>query len=246
MKIKGAFFLVLYFFSLTVKTELNGVGLLTQYYLGKNYILSQKECSEKDVEAFLLGVWFPGIWYISEIKNSVSQKNCGLQEIEGERDSFKKGILFHKYLHEKEKAFLKDTLFHDYFPKNYPYEIKECYLNILEDLLFTATELPKEAKQLLNHSLYENFSLENFSSDYPLSEIIKWYFTIFISLDTPPLEIINEMSTQNTYKGVGVTLEITDQIIKEAHLRLPSMAIDEELRSILEKMLQKIQDDLSI
>lgn len=219
---------------LLLQTEsLKGVGLLTQYYLGKNYITTKESCSDKETEAFLLGVWFPGIWYISENQKLPSHAFYTKEDVEKESNYFKKGILFNHYLHNQERVLLEKSCFHSYFPKEYSYELKECYLNILEDLLLCHTHLPKEAKKLLNQSLYENFSLESFSSEYSLTDVIKWYFTIFISLDTHPLEIIKEMSVKNTYKGLSVNLEITDEILHQAMNLLPKMAQDEEFKSFL-------------
>lgn len=63
--------------------------------------------------------------------------------------------------------------------------------------------------------------------------MINWYFTIFISISTPPLLIPEEISTNNRYKGLGVNLKLTQEILAQAKELLPILASDEKILELL-------------
>ena len=227
------------------QVNLRAVGLLTQYALASTYLKAESNHNEKEAQAFILGVWFPGIWYISESAQLRDYQEVMIQDLTDEKDYFKKGILFYHFLHNKEKKIVEGSLFDEYFDQETPYEIKECYLNILEDLLTGDDSLRSSAKRILNHSLYEEFSLENLALGFSLSDVIKWYFTVFISLDTHPLDIIDHMSVGNTYKGLSVNLKITSELLKEAKNLLPKMSGDASLRKFLTNLTSDLGDSFT-
>ena len=207
------------------------VGLVTQYYLGSEFISKACSFEERDKHLFLLGVWFPGIWYTSK---QAAQKlrmfdALEIQTVLQEQDPFKKGILFHHFLHSHEKKYFENSYLSKSLDDQMPYLIQECYLNIIEDALMTREELVEGAKVLLNDILYRDFNLENFSDQYKLSDIIKWYYTIFVSVTTNPLEIPDHITFSNIYKGLKVTIEITPQMLIDAKNKLPQLVKDESI-----------------
>jgi hypothetical protein len=157
-----------------------------------------------------------------------------------ENDPFKKGILFHHYLHSHEKRFFENSHFQKSLDSNMPYLIQECYLNILEDLMVKRSESVDKAKILLNEILYTDINLENFSDRYSVSDVIKWYYTIFISITTNPLEIPDHVSFSNTYKGLKVTVDLTPEMLESAKKNLPELSsnevISQEIKTYLELM----------
>lgn len=219
-------------FAALFSKELSAVGLITQFVLGKEYLKQETTFSEKDKNAFLLGVWFPGIWYVSKECKERSLESCCFDAIHQENDPFKKGILFNQFLHTLEGQYFYESYFSQILQKT-PFEIKECYLNILEDLLFCKDPEVEAAKKLANETLFIDFDIETFSKQYSKADIINWYFTIFISISTPPLLIPEEISTNNRYKGLGVNLELTQEILAEAKELLPSLATDQKMIELL-------------
>lgn len=212
--------------------QLCGVGLITQYVLGKEYLKQESTFNQKDKNAFLLGVWFPGIWYVSEDCKERRLETCSFSAMQHEKDPFKKGVLFNQFLHTLEWQYFYESYFSKILDKT-PFEIKECYLNILEDLLFCQDSEVDEAKKLANETLFVDFDIETFSKKYSKADIINWYFTIFISISTPPLLIPQEISGNNRYKGLGVNLELSDEILAEAKQLLPKLAVDLEMLELL-------------
>ena len=141
------------------------VGLVTQYHLGSQFLENTCHYNEREKHLFLLGVWFPGIWYTSESKVKPVRffDVFDSKAIVKENDPFKKGILFHHYLHSHEKRFFENSHFQKSLESNMPYPIQECYLNILEDLMVKRSESVDKAKILLNEILYTDINLESFS-----------------------------------------------------------------------------------
>jgi hypothetical protein len=212
--------------------QLCAVGLITQFVLGKEYLKQETTFTQKDKNAFLLGVWFPGIWYVSKECKERCLESCSFDAIHQESDPFKKGVLFNQFLHTLEGQYFYESYFSQILDKT-PFEIKECYLNILEDLIFCADPQVEEAKKLANETLFIDFDIENFSKQHSKADMINWYFTIFISISTPPLLIPEEISTNNRYKGLGVNLKLTQEILAQAKELLPTLASDEKILELL-------------
>lgn len=239
---------IVFISALACSAHVFSVGLLTQYHLGTKFIEKENNYTQRDKNLFLLGVWFPGIWYTSENTLSFQRSfnNMEISEILHEGDPFKKGILFHHFLHSQEKAFFQDSYFQKSLTKDMPYEIKECYLNILEDLLFTHDPLVADAKLLLNEIMYSDFNPESFSEVYSLSDIVKWYYTILISITTPPLEIPDHVTFSNTYKGLKVTVDINSEMLEEAKGKLPNLSQDPKILDELRTFIQHLTGIMSI
>ncbi len=218
------------------------VGLVTQYHLGSKFLENTCNYNEREKHLFLLGVWFPGIWYTSESKVKPVRffDHFDIKVVLKENDPFKKGILFHHYLHSHEKRFFENSHFQKSLDSNMPYLIQECYLNILEDLIVKRSESVDKAKILLNEILYTDINLESFSNPYSVSDVIKWYYAIFISITTNPLEIPDHVSFSNTYKGLKVTVDLTPEMLESAKKKLPELSLNEvisqEIKSYLELM----------
>lgn len=98
---------------------------------------------------------------------------------------------------------------------------------------FCADPQVEEAKKLANETLFIDFDIENFSKQHSKADMINWYFTIFISISTPPLLIPEEISTNNRYKGLGVNLKLTQEILAQAKELLPILASDEKILELL-------------
>lgn len=91
--------------------QLCAVGLITQFVLGKEYLKQETTFSQKDKNAFLLGVWFPGIWYVSKECKERCLESCSFDAIHQESDPFKKGVLFNQFLHTLEGSIFMSPIF---------------------------------------------------------------------------------------------------------------------------------------
>ena len=232
---------VVYFFALLVQFRVFSVGLLTQFYLANMYLGTSSELLGHKSE-FLLGVWFPGIWYIADQGPpfAISVNSIGIKHVMAEKNPFRKGVAFHYYLQQQEKLFFENTGILEKIGADLPYSIQECYVNILEDLEFCNKPFVNEAKRLLNETLFEEFDVSTFSTSYNRADIITWYHTIFLSINTHPLEIPDNVSFANTYKGLKISLELSDKLIEDAKQNLPKLARDPEVTALIETYIKKM------
>lgn len=233
-------FRVVYFFALFVQFKVCSVGLLTQFYLANTYFESSSGMQDHKNE-FLLGVWFPGIWYVADkiAPYDISLNSIQIEDVTNEKDPFRKGVAFHHYLHQQERLFFEKEGVLEKIGADLPYSIQECYLNILEDLEFCNKPFVKDAKRLVNETLFEEFDVSNFSTSYMRADIITWYHTIFLSINTHPLEIPDYVSFANTYKGLKISLELSDRLIEDAKKNLPKLAQDPEVTNCINNFISK-------
>lgn len=103
------------------------------------------------------------------------------------------------------------------------------------------SESVDKAKILLNEILYTDINLESFSDRYSVSDVIKWYYTIFISITTNPLEIPDHVSFSNTYKGLKVTVDLTPEMLESAKKKLPELSLNEVISQEIKTYLELMQ-----
>ena len=65
---------------------------------------------------------------------------------------------------------------------------------------------------------------------------------IFLSINTHPLEIPDNVSFANTYKGLKISLELSDKLIEDAKQNLPKLAHDPEVSLRINNFVLKILD----
>ena len=214
------------------------VGLLTQYQKAKEFI-NRSSYTEKEKNLFFLGVWFPGIWYISSDGGEypIDFSSDLLSEINSENHPFLKGIKFNHLIHQQERIVFKN-IYENKFDNNLSFHMKECYLNILQDHMIRTKKLVDEVKLLLNEVLYTDYDMRTFSNVYKDKDIITWYYAIIASLQTNPLEIPEDISSSSRYKGLRVTLKVTDDILFQAKKNLPILAEDREINETIKFFLK--------
>lgn len=219
-------------------SSLHSVGLLTQYQKAKEFI-NRSSYTEKEKNLFFLGVWFPGIWYISSDGGEypIDFSSDLLAEVKSENHPFLKGIKFNHLIHQEERIVFKN-IFENKFDNDLSFLIKECYLNILQDHAIRTEKLISEVKLLLNEVLYTDYDMRTFSSVYKENDIITWYYAILASLQTNPLEIPEDISSSSRYKGLRVTLKVTDDILFQAKKNLPILAEDREINETIRVFLK--------
>lgn len=220
------------FFTLVFQiSNLYSVGIMTEYRLAKRYLEEHPMDNPKSASAFLLGVWIPDTQYLVEKDLAELDKPIlGIEMIHEEKDPIKKGILFHTYLWQFEKEYFKEM--EPFFNKaEKEMTTWKIVVNVLQDSILGKEEHKCEAIKLINETLYTEFDINCLTKEYQTTDLIKWFYTVFMYINTDFLETYDHCERKR-YKGMKLSSSFvfTDEILKTMKHQLPKLSKQENVR----------------
>ena len=134
--------------------------------------------TEREKNAFLLGVWIPDTRFLDADYENPTGVTNSIKEVIAEKDPIKKGMRFFSYIHQFEKKYFEDV--DDYYENMKSDDVTwEIVFRVLQDSIL-GTEVVKNAGTvLINDKLYTEFNISKLTEEYATGDLVIWFYTVF-------------------------------------------------------------------
>ena len=201
------------------------VGPIFQSILARSYIEMHPFPHEHQADAFLIGVWIPDSRYINGKYPDPMDIPVDIQMIHSETSPVKKGILFHCFIHQLEKRYFQEM--EPLYPNMLNQEMGwKATFGVYQDALLKNIDIISKGRLLLNDKLYTQFNVSRLTETYEASDLMLWFYTLFMFLCTAISDKADHFEANDSYKGVSLSTSFSDEMLETMRTEIPKLFND--------------------